>query len=132
MKGISASSWTITKNHCMMHGQQNVKLITTVYVAVGLAGSKTNWENWKDIGSEHIKWGRQAIKSTVLLEKGKGTLANRKGAFTWAMFYVYNKMLLYNINVLTVTLYYKTCIHNSSFLGTSNFCHFQLTGACII
>ena len=26
MKGICASSWTITKNHCMMHGQQNVKL----------------------------------------------------------------------------------------------------------
>jgi len=26
LKGICASSWTITKNHCMMHGQQNVKL----------------------------------------------------------------------------------------------------------
>ena len=25
MKRICASSWTITKNHCMMHGQQNVK-----------------------------------------------------------------------------------------------------------
>ena len=25
MKGICASSWTITKNHCMMQGQQNVK-----------------------------------------------------------------------------------------------------------
>ena len=25
MKGICASSWTITKNHCMMLGQQNVK-----------------------------------------------------------------------------------------------------------
>ena len=25
MKGICASSWIITKNHCMMHGQQNVK-----------------------------------------------------------------------------------------------------------
>ena len=26
MKRICASSWTFTKNHCMMHGQQNVKL----------------------------------------------------------------------------------------------------------
>ena len=25
MKRICASSWTVTKNHCMMHGQQNVK-----------------------------------------------------------------------------------------------------------
>jgi len=25
LKGICASGWTITKNHCMMHGQQNVK-----------------------------------------------------------------------------------------------------------
>ena len=25
MGGVCASSWTITKNHCMMHGQQNVK-----------------------------------------------------------------------------------------------------------
>jgi len=25
LKGICASSWTVTKNHCMMHGQQNVK-----------------------------------------------------------------------------------------------------------
>ena len=25
MRGICASSWTITKSHCMMHGQQNVK-----------------------------------------------------------------------------------------------------------
>jgi len=25
LKGIFASSWTITKNHCIMHGQQNVK-----------------------------------------------------------------------------------------------------------
>ena len=25
LKGICASSWTFTKNHCMMHGQQNVK-----------------------------------------------------------------------------------------------------------
>ena len=25
MKRICASSWTITKNHCMMHGQQNVE-----------------------------------------------------------------------------------------------------------
>jgi len=25
LKGICASSWTITKNQCMMHGQQNVK-----------------------------------------------------------------------------------------------------------
>ena len=25
MKRICASIWTITKNHCMMHGQQNVK-----------------------------------------------------------------------------------------------------------
>ena len=24
-KRICASSWTVTKNHCMMHGQQNVK-----------------------------------------------------------------------------------------------------------
>jgi len=26
LKEICASSWTIAKNHCMMHGQQNVKL----------------------------------------------------------------------------------------------------------
>jgi len=26
VKRICASSWTITKNHCVMHGQQNVKL----------------------------------------------------------------------------------------------------------
>jgi len=25
LKRICASSWTIAKNHCMMHGQQNVK-----------------------------------------------------------------------------------------------------------
>jgi len=25
LKRICASSWTITKHHCMMHGQQNVK-----------------------------------------------------------------------------------------------------------
>jgi len=25
LKRICASSWAITKNHCMMHGQQNVK-----------------------------------------------------------------------------------------------------------
>jgi len=25
LKRICASSWTITKNHCMMRGQQNVK-----------------------------------------------------------------------------------------------------------
>jgi len=25
VKGICASSWTITKNHCMMHSQQNVR-----------------------------------------------------------------------------------------------------------
>jgi len=25
LKGICASGWTIAKNHCMMHGQQNVK-----------------------------------------------------------------------------------------------------------
>ena len=25
MKRICASSWTVAKNHCMMHGQQNVK-----------------------------------------------------------------------------------------------------------
>ena len=64
------------------------------------------------------------------MEKGKGTLANRKSAFTLAMFY--NKMILYNINDLTFNLYYETCIHNSRFLGTSNFCHFHLTEACII
>ena len=28
MKRICASSWTIAKNHCMMHGQQNVKNVT--------------------------------------------------------------------------------------------------------
>jgi len=32
------------------------------------------------------------------MEKGKGTLANRTSAFILAMFY--NKMILYNINVL--------------------------------
>jgi len=26
LKGICASSWSVTKNHCMMHDQQNVKL----------------------------------------------------------------------------------------------------------
>ena len=30
LKGIVASSWTITKNHCMIHGQQNVKNIHNV------------------------------------------------------------------------------------------------------
>jgi len=33
--------------------QLTISLITTVYVTVGLAGNKENWENWKDIGSEH-------------------------------------------------------------------------------
>ena len=28
LKRICASSWTITMNHCMMHGQQNVKHLT--------------------------------------------------------------------------------------------------------
>jgi len=28
------SSWTITKNHCMMHGQQNVKKGITFYLYV--------------------------------------------------------------------------------------------------
>ena len=27
MKWICASNWTVTKNHCMMHGQQNVKYV---------------------------------------------------------------------------------------------------------
>ena len=30
LKGICASGWTITKNHCMMHGQQNVKFLPFV------------------------------------------------------------------------------------------------------
>jgi len=30
LKRICASSWTIAKNHCMMHGQQNVKLCSQV------------------------------------------------------------------------------------------------------
>jgi len=31
LKGICASSWTITKNQCMMHGQQNVKSFNKEY-----------------------------------------------------------------------------------------------------
>ena len=34
LKGICASSWTFTKNHCMMHSQQNVKC--SEYVSVKL------------------------------------------------------------------------------------------------
>jgi hypothetical protein len=97
---------------------------------MGFAGDKTNWENWKDIGHVHIKWGRQAIKLIVLLEKGKGTFAYRKSAFTLCMFY--NKMVPYNINVLTVTIYYKTYIHNIRFLGTGKFCHLQIIEVCVI
>jgi len=29
MKRICAASWTVTKNHCMIHGQQNVKRLKT-------------------------------------------------------------------------------------------------------
>ena len=31
LKRICASSWTVTKNHCMMHGQQNVKLYSVLF-----------------------------------------------------------------------------------------------------
>ena len=31
MKRICASSWAITKNHCMLYGQQNVKIKLIVY-----------------------------------------------------------------------------------------------------
>jgi len=34
LKRICASSWTIAKNHCTMHGQQNVK---NVMLSVGTA-----------------------------------------------------------------------------------------------
>jgi len=30
LKRICASSWTIAKYHCMMHGQQNVKFMQSV------------------------------------------------------------------------------------------------------
>ena len=32
MKRICASNWAITKNHCMMHGQQNVKIIRSIFI----------------------------------------------------------------------------------------------------
>jgi len=32
LKGIYALSWTIIKNRCMMHGQQNVKYVILVNI----------------------------------------------------------------------------------------------------
>jgi len=53
MKGICASSWTVTKNHCMMHGQQNVKFyLFILFVNVNWDPNNVRsvlmtWFNWR-------------------------------------------------------------------------------------
>jgi len=43
LKGICASNWTITKNHRMMHGQQNVKKKRLLQIGAEDDGNILQW-----------------------------------------------------------------------------------------
>jgi len=59
LKRICASSWTITKNHCMMHGQQNVKFYCEIVQRSWILGL-----------NRHFVWSRLLflLSHTLLLK----------------------------------------------------------------
>jgi len=56
MKRICASSWTITKNHCMMHGQQNVKFWKSYCIVVIFATETSSLYGGEKIKCIIYKW----------------------------------------------------------------------------
>ena len=72
MKRICASSWIITKNHCMMNGQQNLKLRNTVKHPRRTRVTITPGASLKYIIILSTSFSRRCPK--ILLVPGKGLL----------------------------------------------------------